>query len=86
MVLGCRFVTALTRGGPGGMPRPIEVQAHDPRRYVGDMLAWVHQVRIHVSAASSPVDPHVPGIGLLCGARPCGEGVLKVGLGFGLMW
>ena len=40
-----RFVTALTRGGPGGMPRPIEVQAHDPRRYIGDMLAWVHQVR-----------------------------------------
>ncbi|KAK9790340.1 hypothetical protein WJX73_004685 [Symbiochloris irregularis] len=38
-----RFVTALTRGGPGGLPRPIEVQAHDPRRYIGDMLAWVHQ-------------------------------------------
>jgi len=34
---------ALTRGGPGGVPRPIEIHAHDPLRYVGDMLAWVHQ-------------------------------------------
>lgn len=34
---------ALTRGGPNGLPRPIELHAHDPTRYVGDMLAWVHQ-------------------------------------------
>eukprot|EP01025_Chloroclados_australasicus_P062035 TRINITY_DN8145_c0_g3_i1.p1 TRINITY_DN8145_c0_g3~~TRINITY_DN8145_c0_g3_i1.p1 ORF type:complete len:639 (-),score=78.14 TRINITY_DN8145_c0_g3_i1:421-2337(-) len=33
-----RFINALTRG-----PRPIEMHAHDPRRYVGDMLAWTHQ-------------------------------------------
>lgn len=38
-----RFISALTRGGPGGMPRPIEVHAPDPLRYVGDMLAWLHQ-------------------------------------------
>lgn len=25
------FVTALTQGGPNGMPRPIEMHAHDPR-------------------------------------------------------
>lgn len=25
------------------MPRPIELHAHDPLRYIGDMLAWVHQ-------------------------------------------
>ena len=37
------FIDALTRGGPGGLPRPIEMHAHDPTRYVGDMLAWVHQ-------------------------------------------
>lgn len=37
------FMDALTRGGPGGLPRPIEMHAHDPLRYVGDMLAWVHQ-------------------------------------------
>ncbi|KAF5323969.1 hypothetical protein D9611_008423 [Ephemerocybe angulata] len=37
------FLHALTRGGPGGLPRPIELHAHDPIRYVGDMLAWVHQ-------------------------------------------
>lgn len=40
-----RFISALTRGGPGGMPRPIEVHAHDPLRYVGDMLGWLHQVQ-----------------------------------------
>ena len=37
------FLDALTRGGPGGMPRPIELHAHDPLRYIGDMLAWIHQ-------------------------------------------
>ena len=36
-----RFITALTRGGAG--TKPIEVHAHDPLRYVGDMLSWVHQ-------------------------------------------
>lgn len=43
-----RFISALTRGGPGGMPRPIEVHAHDPLRYVGDMLGWLHQVCGHI--------------------------------------
>ena len=43
-----RFISALTRGGPGGMPRPIEVHAHDPLRYVGDMLGWLHQVELKV--------------------------------------
>ncbi|RXG62176.1 Conserved oligomeric Golgi complex subunit 6 [Armadillidium vulgare] len=37
------FLDALTLGGPGGAPKPIELQAHDPLRYVGDMLAWIHQ-------------------------------------------
>eukprot|EP01114_Cavostelium_apophysatum_P003972 TRINITY_DN14104_c0_g1_i1.p1 TRINITY_DN14104_c0_g1~~TRINITY_DN14104_c0_g1_i1.p1 ORF type:complete len:708 (+),score=123.47 TRINITY_DN14104_c0_g1_i1:88-2124(+) len=37
------FLIALTQGGPNGMPRPIEIHAHDPLRYVGDMLAWIHQ-------------------------------------------
>ncbi|KAI6164060.1 oligomeric complex COG6 [Pisolithus thermaeus] len=37
------FLNALTRGGPSGLPRPIELHAHDPIRYIGDMLAWVHQ-------------------------------------------
>ena len=30
-----RFITALTRGGVGGTPRPIEMHAHDPWRYIG---------------------------------------------------
>ncbi|KAJ3155200.1 Golgi transport complex subunit 6 [Geranomyces variabilis] len=37
------FLDALTRGGAGGFPRPIEMHAPDPLRYVGDMLAWLHQ-------------------------------------------
>ncbi|XP_067841996.1 conserved oligomeric Golgi complex subunit 6 [Heptranchias perlo] len=37
------FIDALTRGRPGGTPRPIEMHSHDPLRYVGDMLAWLHQ-------------------------------------------
>jgi len=37
------FLDALTLGGPGGTPRPIEMHGHDPQRYVGDMLAWLHQ-------------------------------------------
>ncbi|CAF1462032.1 unnamed protein product, partial [Didymodactylos carnosus] len=38
------FIDALTRGGQGGTPRPIELSSHDPLRYVGDMVAWIHQV------------------------------------------
>jgi len=37
------FIDALTKGGPGGNPRPMEMHADDPKRYVGDMLAWLHQ-------------------------------------------
>jgi hypothetical protein len=37
------FLDALTIGGPYGTPKPIELHAHDPLRYVGDMLAWLHQ-------------------------------------------
>ncbi|KAE8271683.1 hypothetical protein A4X09_0g624 [Tilletia walkeri] len=39
------FNAALTQGGPppNYLPRPIELSAHDPTRYIGDMLAWVHQ-------------------------------------------
>jgi conserved oligomeric Golgi complex subunit 6 len=38
-----RFIAALTKGGPNGLPRPIEMHAHDPMRYTNDMLAWIHQ-------------------------------------------
>ena len=33
-----RFVSSLSQG-----PRPIEMQSDDPKRYLNDMLAWVHQ-------------------------------------------
>lgn len=36
-----RFISALTRGH-----RPIELHADDPKRYVNDMLAWVHQALV----------------------------------------
>ena len=37
------FINALTKGGPGGTPKPIELTSHDPVRYSGDMVAWLHQ-------------------------------------------
>ncbi|KAI0318919.1 oligomeric complex COG6 [Amylostereum chailletii] len=36
------FLSALTNPTTAGT-RPIELHAHDALRYVGDMLAWVHQ-------------------------------------------
>lgn len=39
-----KFVVALTQGGPDGQVfRAIDLHAHDAVRYVGDMLAWMHQ-------------------------------------------
>ncbi len=35
------FLSALTRGSGGA--RPIELISHDPTRYTGDMLGWLHQ-------------------------------------------
>ncbi|CAO1627513.1 unnamed protein product [Parajaminaea phylloscopi] len=35
------FYQALVQGASGS--RPMELHAHDPLRYVGDMFAWVHQ-------------------------------------------
>jgi len=47
-------VVFSTVPGPGGTPRPIELHSHDPLRYVGDMLAWLHQAiaseREHIQA------------------------------------
>ena len=67
MLLVQRFVAALTVGGVGGTPRPIELQAHDPVRYVGDMVAWVHQAvasekELLTSLFSAPkgAAPHSP--------------------------
>ncbi|KAI0253558.1 oligomeric Golgi complex subunit 6 [Lactifluus subvellereus] len=39
------FMGALTTGSGTGSAgsRPIELHAHDALRYIGDMLAWVHQ-------------------------------------------
>jgi len=54
----------LTRGGPGGTPRPIEMHSHDPIRYCSDMLAWMHQCvaseREQFVILLSPTDPSNP--------------------------
>ena len=39
-----KFLMTLTQGGPSGQVfRAIDLHAHDAVRYVGDMLAWMHQ-------------------------------------------
>ncbi|KAK7745963.1 Golgi transport complex subunit 6 [Cytospora paraplurivora] len=49
-VLSDSFYTALTGSSPSGVEdrslKPIELAAHDPLRYVGDMLAWVHSAAV----------------------------------------
>lgn len=37
------FFQALSQGDPASGARPIELQACDPVRYIGDMLAWIHE-------------------------------------------
>lgn len=49
-VLSSTFYTALTGNSPSGKEdtsvKPIELAAHDPLRYVGDMLAWTHSAAV----------------------------------------
>ncbi|KZF21870.1 oligomeric complex COG6 [Xylona heveae TC161] len=49
-VLSDSFYTALTgiasEGGKQSSVKPIELYAHDPLRYVGDMLAWTHSAAV----------------------------------------
>ncbi|KAK3320020.1 oligomeric complex COG6-domain-containing protein [Cercophora scortea] len=49
-VLSDSFYTALTGSAPSGAEdpsvKPIELLAHDPLRYVGDMLAWSHSAAV----------------------------------------
>jgi len=37
------FIEALTQGESALSARAIDIQAHDPLRYLGDILAWTHQ-------------------------------------------
>lgn len=37
------FIDALTIGGTESNTKPIEVHAHDSKRYIGDIFAWLHQ-------------------------------------------
>jgi len=37
------FLEALTQGENALSARAIDIQAHDPLRYLGDILAWTHQ-------------------------------------------
>jgi hypothetical protein len=49
-ILSDAFYTALTGTSVGGAEdssvKPIELVAHDPLRYVGDMLAWTHSATV----------------------------------------
>lgn len=40
------FHTALTGQGDDTVGKPIEYQAHDPLRYISDMLAWTHSATV----------------------------------------
>jgi conserved oligomeric Golgi complex subunit 6 len=49
-ILTDSFYVALTGETPSGetdpLAKPIEMTAHDPLRYVGDMLAWTHSTAV----------------------------------------
>ncbi|KAI9147888.1 Conserved oligomeric Golgi complex subunit [Paramyrothecium foliicola] len=49
-VLTDSFYMALTGNSSGGSEdpsiKPIDMTAHDPLRYVGDMLAWIHSATV----------------------------------------
>lgn len=49
-ILSDAFYTALTgtsvNGAEDKTAKPIELIAHDPLRYVGDMLAWIHSATV----------------------------------------
>lgn len=49
-ILSDAFYTALTGASTNGAEdtsvKPIELVAHDPLRYVGDMLAWTHSATV----------------------------------------
>lgn len=49
-VLSDTFFNALTGSSLAGVQdrsvKPIELAAHDPLRYVGDMLAWIHSAAV----------------------------------------
>ncbi|KAJ4170895.1 Golgi transport complex subunit 6 [Fusarium falciforme] len=49
-ILSDSFYVALTGSSPSGTEdpsvKPIDMTAHDPLRYVGDMLAWIHSATV----------------------------------------
>lgn len=49
-ILSDAFYTALTGASANGKEdhsvKPIELAAHDPLRYAGDMLAWIHSAAV----------------------------------------
>ncbi|KAG8529312.1 uncharacterized protein KY384_005948 [Bacidia gigantensis] len=49
-VLTDAFYSALTgssdESGANPLAKPIELHSHDPLRYVGDMLAWIHSATV----------------------------------------
>lgn len=76
--VGLAFVAALTVGGTG---RPIEIHSHDPLRYVGDMLAWIHQaVASEFELVSSLLAPESADQQALATTRPAAAPAAKTGV------
>ena len=58
--------------GAGGSARPIELHSHDPLRYTGDMLAWLHQATASEKEQVQSLVKLCPQQGtLVCCARQC---------------
>lgn len=45
------FIDALTRGGPGGTPRPIEMHSHDPLRYI--LIKSIFKIKSNFSSVEN---------------------------------
>ncbi|KAL2315018.1 hypothetical protein POMI540_1577 [Schizosaccharomyces pombe] len=46
-ILSTAYLTALTRGDFLSSSRPIELSAPDTVRFIGDLLAWIHQTIVN---------------------------------------
>ncbi|KAI5305332.1 nucleoside triphosphate pyrophosphohydrolase ham1 [Ascosphaera pollenicola] len=53
LALDDAFNTGKASRAAGSQPKPIEFSAHDPLRYIGDILAWVHSAAVSEREALS---------------------------------
>lgn len=55
------FNVALTGGNGRSADKPIDLMAHDPIRYIGDMLAWLHSALVSEVEALQAIFELAPG-------------------------